>query len=403
MTCYYYIMIQTIEDVIIKVNQVVDLDESDKQVLLSLRSQLLKNISLTNRQYALAKEKLVKYEDELRTVGITDLPAAMTTLGSPLRYIDRAKTITIVDCINDMHVSKLWQQHGKYIKIDFPYNRKLIAVINNMSRDQTISGHVHPPGGQSHYFPLTELNIVAVLAAFVDRNFDIDQELIDDHAFIEEIVLQKSLHVPGIYNNQMLNLKPAAIELISKEISLDDPNRAIKLCDRRFRYGLNHVDIDLDIVDSTSILSQIIGRDSPNIKINLTDCNIAEAAAALTTLDHFPILVMINSKSALKQITMIHQAFPNINNANQSVLFREPCDQSGKLVNTYIKENNLNNWVDDTTKIVYINKKKLPKILINSNWKPRCAIRLSEQRPSDHIRIYASQHADLIINPRIEK
>jgi hypothetical protein len=392
-------MTQTIEDVILKINE-VDLGESDKQVLLSLRSQLLKNVSLTDRQYELSKEKLVKYKDELCELGITDLATSMSTLGSTLRFIDRAKTITIVDDVN-LSYPLLNQLSPTYIKIDFPFNKKTIAAIDNMARAEPKSGYFHPRGGKSHYFPLTELNIAMVIDTFKDRNFNIDQELIDNAAAIEEIKTTKSLFVPGIYNNQMLNLKPAATELISEEISLDDPNRLIKLCDRRFRYGLNHVDIDTDkdTLDPTSVLSHIISRLAPLVEMELTDCNIAETSAALSTLDHFPILVLVDGKSALKQITMMHQAFPNIDNATQSVLFREPSGD-GDLVNTYIKENNLNNWVDDTTKIVYINKKKLPKILLKSNWKPRCAISFSEQRSCEHIRIYAAQHADLIIRPK---
>jgi hypothetical protein len=393
-------MIKTIEDVILKINE-IDLVKSDKQVLLSLRSQVLKNVALTDRQYELAKEKLVKYESELYAVGISDLPTAMSTLGSPIRYIDRAKTITIVDNVNfnNLALPLLSRSSATYIKIDFPFNKKTIAVIDKIARSNTSSGYVHPRGAKSHYFPLTELNIEIVIDAFKDRNFDIDQELIDNAAAIEEIKTTKSLFVPGIYNNQMLNLKPAAMELISEEISLDDPNRLIKLCDRRFRYGLDHVDLATDTLDPTSVLSDIISRTAPLVEMELTDCNIVETSAALSTLDHFPILVLVDGKSALKQITMMHQAFPNIDNATQSVLFREPSGD-GDLVNTYIKENNLNNWVDDTTKIVYINKKKLPKILLKSNWKPRCAISFSEQRSCEHIRIYAAQHADLIIRPK---
>ena len=392
-------MIKTIEDVILKIDE-INLVDSDKQVLLSLRSQVLKNVALTDRQYELAKEKLAKYESELYAVGITDLTTAMSTLGSPLRYIDRAKTITTVDNANidnpSLHLSP--RSRTPHIKIDFPFNKKTIAAIDNIARAAPKSGYLHPRGGKSHYFPLTELNIAMVINTFKDRNFDIDQELIDANAAIEEIAGNKSLYVPGIYNNKMLNLKPAAVELISEEISLDDPNRLIKLYDRRFRYGLGHVDLATDTVDLESVLSQIISRDDPLVQINLTDCNITEASAALNTLDHFPILVMIDSKFALQQITMMHQAFSNIGNDRQSVLFREPSGD-GDHVNTYIKENKLNNWVDETTKIVYINKKKLPKILINNIWKPRCAISLSEQRACDHNRVYASQHADLIIRP----
>ena len=50
----------------------------------------------------------------------------------------------------------------------------------------------------------------------------------------------------------------------------------------------------------------------------------------------------------------------------QSVLFRLD-NETNRDFNKFVKEKNLNNWVEKYTKIVYINN-KLSKVLLKSNW-----------------------------------
>ena len=62
----------------------------------------------------------------------------------------------------------------------------------------------------------------------------------------------------------------------------------------------------------------------------------------------------------------MYNAFNNIvPNSKQTVLFR--VDQSTEyVINDYIRDKSLNNWLDNTTEIVYINKSKLPKLLLKT-------------------------------------
>ena len=51
-------------------------------------------------------------------------------------------------------------------------------------------------------------------------------------------------------------------------------------------------------------------------------------------------------------------------NESCSVLFRLDNDADGAEFNQYIKRNNLNNLVDNNTKIVYISNNKIPKPML---------------------------------------
>ena len=84
-----------------------------------------------------------------------------------------------------------------------------------------------------------------------------------------------------------------------------------------------------------------------------------------------------------------------VDTKDQSVLFRL-SNEVGASFNEYVKENNLNNWVDKNTKIVYISNEKLPKLLISGEWKPSAAL-VFGSFPSRYSDAYITSHCDLII------
>ena len=99
-------------------------------------------------------------------------------------------------------------------------------------------------------------------------------------------------------------------------------------------------------------------------------------------LKRLPILVVLDSKQALDQLTIAHNHFKNvIHESEMSVCFRlqnawKP-DEDKKITdpfNEYVSTQALNNSVDKNTKIVYINANKLPKPLLKTGFTPKCVI-----------------------------
>ena len=94
---------------------------------------------------------------------------------------------------------------------------------------------------------------------------------------------------------------------------------------------------------------------------------------SLWNLDRFPMLVILSKNEPEKQLHSMLSYYRDILNVEQqSVLFRLEDKNAG--FNQLVRDRKVNNWVDKTTKIVYISKDKLPKLLVNCEWKPTVAL-----------------------------
>jgi len=78
----------------------------------------------------------------------------------------------------------------------------------------------------------------------------------------------------------------------------------------------------------------------------------------------------------------------------QSVLFRLEDKNAG--FNQLVKDRKLNNWVDKSTKIVYISKDKLPKLLVSGEWKPQTAFAFSSSLDRI-VNTYIGFNCDLVV------
>ena len=85
----------------------------------------------------------------------------------PLREIDRSKYVKIVDRSNE-----------RWIKVRFPFSKKLITEIDNISRNFRID-YIHDKGSHEHNFKLTERSVFEIVNRFLPKHFVIDQELLD--------------------------------------------------------------------------------------------------------------------------------------------------------------------------------------------------------------------------------
>lgn len=380
-------MTYTVEDILEKALTIVNLSSSDKTILFSIFRQVKKNVGLTDRQYALVKEKLSLYKDDLVSAGITTFDECLVNLKLPLRSVDRTKIVTVVNG-KEINVADSHQ----WIKIKFPFNKKTITLISDLAKKYKKYYH-HESGSSSHYFRLNEVIVEEVVDRFVEKNFDIDAQLIDLNSKVKDIKMKKEHYLPGLYNNNLLNFRPAALELINKEVGDVTDENKIKLYDRRKRYGIAHIQCE----KPAGLIGEIAFRETTAIGLNPETVSVKDIAETLVSLDRFPLLVIVDTDFALTQVTTVYEEFSKfVENKNQSVLFR--VDNSTEYnVNNFIKDNQLNNWVDNNTKIVYISKDKLPKVLMRSNWQPLSTLTFSAERFNSYVSLYASSFSDLNI------
>ena len=349
----------------------IKLDVSDMTIMHSIARQVFKGTALTDRQLALMQEKLTHYKDQFINLEI-DFDFAIEQLRQPLRQIDRSKYIKIIDGM---------------IHVRFPFRKTDIISIQICSSQLDPSDYFHKKGTHVHQFAYTELATLKLLDEFKDRSFDIDSELIEVYNQIKNIESNPEKYITGIFNGQAKNITTKLETTIKDEID----NDSIKLIDRRFRYGLNY---NLDFTPK-NITEDIISRKEIYFHSRPSDTKLSSVLDSLHDLDRYPILVILDKEDAENQLhSMITYYRDMVDASKQSVLFR--LEEKNAGFNQLVKDRKLNNWVDKTTKIVYISKDKLPKLLVSGEWKPQTVFSFSSQL--DHIvDTYIRFHCDLVV------
>jgi hypothetical protein len=391
-------MQNTIEQ-LIEIAVQLDINSDDLFLLNSLKNQLKKNLSLTHKQYKLAQSKLINYKMLFAEHNIIDIDQALSSTQYPFRIADKEKTIKLIE---DNNFHKIYT---KYIEIKFPFNKKEINHINQIRKlSKTTFYHKK---NNCHFFAYNDHIMYEILKIFAGRNFVVDPQLLTAYEQIEFIKNNAHMYVPGIYGNTIKNLHRSTQQAIEEEIGALTSDTAIKYLDRKTRFGLEKIELADDLTEGIKRCAptaiKIASRDSTTYISKPDEERIEDLLSALLELDRFPLLVIVapqhTSVQALDQLMSVHSYISNsIDNKLQSVLFRldNSNDSTAKVFNEYIKENQLNNWVDTSTKVVYINYDKLPKVILKSAWKPVAALSFSSFSNST-ISVYADSICDLSI------
>lgn len=319
--------------------------KEDYTIMHSIARQVFKGTALTDRQFALMQTKLLAYKDQFDNA---DIPLEINKLRHPLREINREKYITLK---NDK------------IKVRFPFKKSDIMLINEISHKA--KGYNHKKGSHEHFFDYTELNVLNILNRFAGKSFKIDTELVEVYHEMKHMEAQKEKYVPGIFDMQLRNVNQSAKELIESDIGKLNDDTFLKYADRKFKYGLAHIDAlePKNITESIAFRNTVVYESKPSIE------TLDQLLGSLWQLDRFPMMVILSKDKAELQLhSMLNYYRDILNSDQQSVLFR--LDDKNAGFNHLVKDRKVNNWVDKSTKIVYISKDKLPKLLVNCECKP---------------------------------
>jgi hypothetical protein len=213
-----------------------------------------------------------------------------------------------------------------------------------------------------------------------NRNFKIEDTLFEYYEKINDVVNVKF----DVYEN-------CIPDTVKKELSeLSNLQHA----DRGLRYGYNTPPTDSDTI--TNIIAY---RQDIEVCLDPKKYKVQDIIETVNLLDRFPLLVLIDEDTSYIQLKQIHSEVSKIiDNKHQSVLFRiDSKDANNAPVNDYIKDNHLNNWVDNETKVVYIKKSKLPKVLLQSNFKPMCTLSKTSTRCNKNVKTYMETFCDCIL------
>lgn len=338
------------------------LQKTDATILISIAKQVSKGIAFTDRQYALVKKKLAEYEDQFDDKGI-DVVTVSNNLMFELREIDRAHWIKVLRWKDD-----------DILGIRFPFNKKVINHVESLRKLNKIQDLAYKDN--THYFPYTSQNVFALvnIANRFESKFTIQKDILDVYYQLLDYENNKEDYIPGIYNNIVKNIPSEAIDILEKQLGAPANNNLFLYYDRRYLYGLKHFDFTVEQMTDglTTLSSYLVKRQSSTINIPSNKFSFDELVSSIHTLQRFPLLIVLDEKTAHDSLVTTYNSFRNVVDAKDiSVMFRKDGNDP---FNNYVKDNFLNNSVASNTKIVYINNTKLPKPLLQAKWLPSCVL-----------------------------
>lgn len=378
------------------------MNSSDTGILSSIARQVFKGTALTDRQYALVREKLeTGYVEQFLRNGYSNFGNALGNLRMPMREIDRTKIITIVsheEMVGPNTPYETYKQSWQWIKVRFPFSKKDIVKIENIANTANRFDYHHVKGSHEHYFILSEKLVFGIVNAFKDSQFKIDQELLDIYQELLEFNKNYDSYLPGVYDYELKNTYDVVAQHLEDSLGKPCVDNLLLYKDRSLMYNLQIFD-DVELAKSSSRYSnlavQIAMRNSGRILVDSKTRNIQSLIDALIELERFPILVLCDYDRAEEQLVTTHQIFRNrVLDSEISVMFRLEGEHE---FNRYVREKQLNNYVDRNTKVVYIDKSKLAKPLLTADWQHNCVLSLTSLRPSTKVASWL-EGCDLVVN-----
>lgn len=344
-----------------------ELHKPDYNLITSLARQTFRQTPFTDRQYELAKKKLLDYKDQFENNGYKNVENDLSSLRMPLREIDRSRWIKFVDIDTE-----------NYIGVRFTFNKKLIDSLEKLSRYE--EKQKYDKVEKVHYYECSERSLFEVITVLKDKNFEIQQEVLEAYNQIEYINSNWQDYLPGIYKLKLKNLHQTAIDYVISDIGEPSKDNLYRYADKKQMLGLHHFDeddLEYSLNNLTALSKKIVQRTKTNVQISPTEYNTDRLAESLLELHRFPILIILNDNdSDLDRIIEFNKSFKNIFMPEDiSVMYRKDnTSKENTDFNTYVKENKINNPLANNTKIVYASGSKVNKILLSSDWTPQTTI-----------------------------
>lgn len=394
--------IATIEDLLeilagLRSDHKIEIEKSDATIMYSIARQVFNGTALTDRQYSLVEEKLQKYKSQFLNEHNFDI--AINQLKYPLREIDRSKYIKIVsheEMVGPNNVYESYKQDWKWIKVRFPFSKKLILCLEKISKKD----YHHEKGSHIHYFKFTEKNTYDLVNVFKDKNFTIDTELLEHYSKINMFVENHTDFLPGIKDYTLVNFLPISKKAFENSIGEPSIKNLYKFKDRKFLYGIHFFDeaeVDKSLENVSALTKKIVNRTKQSIFVNNSKFTIEQLTTSISELERYPLLVILDNEDAYEKLSELYAQFSLVlPSQSQSVMFRLD-NKDNKKFNDFVRNNNLNNVVDKDTKIVYINKEKIPKPLLKTNIYFNAALYTNSIRPTQRIGMYLNS-IDLTIH-----
>lgn len=352
-----------------KVN--IRLDAKDKTIIRSIQKQISTNVGLTDRQLFMILKKIEKYQSglELNSVNVEEMIADPKTK-LPLRNIERLNSLEIFD---DTVTNQ------KFLIFKHQKNPEIMDRWKLVS--ELIVGKVNETYGQKIVHCI-DINLKLFFDNFMDFDLILDQEITSLFEEFQKIQEERNLHLPRLAkigeNYEILNFKGPIEEIFGKNAVRPD----IKTLAKLKNLGIS---IDDDILDGLNLQDElhykILKEKTTKIRIKPENHSIESLIDAILALGQDTILFVVDTDlEVLNNVKRIYEAMKDrIDKKQMTVFFRlESNHEKSREFADFVKSNELNNFVDKNSKVVIIERQRISKPLLKSDWHPGTAVVISQ-------------------------
>ena len=336
---------------------------NDYKILTSIAERLYYNQDrLTEKQAGLIIKLLKKNRDVIRPyVPKIDDHIDNPQWQHPFRIIPTVKKISIKKDVDS------------YIVAEFPFDQEIVEAFRKRNQE------VHPVHSgawnseeKKWHFRLTETNINWLGNFLLPRDFEASEDFLKLFADVNDVINNFETYLP------MLVQTDTGFEIKNAHAKIPQPetnNLAEALFWAR-DYGVTAWDDKIDDRinnELSTVVRRVLSSGLERPWFNSEEVKIDKFAELIKFGG--PVLIIIPGGSELDSIIRWTEFVMSqgIRQDQMSVMFRLPNEQA--TFNSYVKQMNLNNPVDENTKVVFVST-KITKPLVKSGVKFKTVINL---------------------------
>jgi hypothetical protein len=325
----------------------------DEKVVHSLAANPSAGRGFTEKQRSLVLRLCKKYQGQLTA----DLgPAVTTALDFP-----EFKFNLVEPALQEKSI----KIEGKEILVKFPFSEEIVEKIRKFKAEVKVKTVEWNGDSKAWRFALEENNVLWISQNILNDSFTVDPEFLKFSGQISEILENMENYVPTVAYEDNQYLFKNVYRTVPQPSSTD----LIETLLLAKHYGINTWDENVEKLIKNANFSPVLTSFLEESISNKPEFDVNE-----NSIDQFtelfkhnvPALIIIPGYGeffTLKTWTtwLKSQGFEE---KDISVLFRLSSDTGG-MFNELVKQNNLNNPINDNTKIVFVSQ-KIPKPLIKS-------------------------------------
>jgi hypothetical protein len=354
----------------------VRLDNSDKLLVKSLSRQVKSGVALTDRQLELSITKIIKYKTGLiqNNVDVDHLVLARP-LRMPIREIDRTQSIKIDNCpITNIPA----------LAVKFVFSKKISQIWKDLTL--VLTGVNHTADGVN-YVSLNEMNLKKVVDELAPMDFIVDHAVMEIYEKIQEISKNPVIFAPYIdTENDHVVLRNVSNHLkvfIDKKFPQVGDDNFLAYLDTLKKCGIFQKNPEIlkkiEITQSSDLTKKVILENETRVRFDPAVHDLENLVRVINDLNQWPLVVILEENSAFSQVLRIHTVLGKFISDNEmTVFFRlDNHNKDHASLSQFVKDHQLNNYIDSNIKAVVITKNKIPKPLLKADWHPETALVLT--------------------------